>query len=118
MGGLNGAKASLVGYGTQLAITTAKTIGLRAVTMALNTALSFGVLTVVSLFVSKLDEWIVTQKELTEQTKESADKAKEQAAAFSDLKTQYLAIIDSADDEATKTEKWRRWLIHLILKII
>lgn len=114
LGGLNGAKASLVGYGTQLAITTAKTIGLRAVTMALNTALSFGVLTVVSLFVSKLDEWIVTQKELTEQTKESADKAKEQAAAFSDLKTQYLAIIDSADDEATKTEKLNEWKNTLI----
>lgn len=114
LGGLNGAKASLVGYGTQLAITTAKTIGLRAVTMALNTALSFGVLTVVSLFVSKLDEWIVTQKELTEQTKESADKAKEQAAAFSDLKTQYLAIIDSADDETTKTEKLNEWKNTLI----
>ena len=114
LGGLNGAKASLVGYGTQLAITTAKTIGLRAVTMALNAALSFGVLTVVSLFVSKLDEWIVTQKELTEQTKESADKAKEQAAAFSDLKTQYLAIIDSADDEATKTEKLNEWKNTLI----
>lgn len=114
LGGLNGAKASLVSYGTQLAITTAKTIGLRAVTMALNTALSFGVLTVVSLFVSKLDEWIVTQKELTEQTKESADKAKEQAAAFSDLKTQYLAIIDSADDEATKTEKLNEWKNTLI----
>ena len=114
LGGLNGAKASLVGYGTQLAITTAKTIGLRAVTMALNAALSFGVLTVVSLFVSKLDEWIVTQKELTEQTKEAADKAKEQAAAFSDLKTQYLAIIDSADDEATKTEKLNEWKNTLI----
>ena len=114
LGGLNGAKASLVGYGTQLAITTAKTIGLRAITMALNAALSFGVLTVVSLFVSKLDEWIVTQKELTEQTKESADKAKEQAAAFSDLKTQYLAIIDSTDDEATKTEKLNEWKNTLI----
>ena len=114
LGGLNGAKASLVSYGTQLTITTAKTIGLRAVTMALNAALSFGVLTVVSLFVSKLDEWIVTQKELTEQTKESADKAKEQAAAFSDLKTQYLAIIDSTDDEATKTEKLNEWKNTLI----
>ena len=114
LGGLDGAKASLVGYGTQLAITTAKTIGLRAITMALNAALSFGVLTVVSLFVSKLDEWIVTQKELTEQTKESADKAKEQAAAFSDLKTQYLAIIDSTDDEATKTEKLNEWKNTLI----
>ena len=114
LGGLDGAKASLVGYGTQLAITTAKTIGLRAVTMALNAALSFGVLTVVSLFVSKLDEWIVTQKELTEQAKESAEKTQEQANAFRNLKTQYLAIIDSTDDEATKTEKLNEWKNTLI----
>lgn len=48
LGGLNGAKASLVGYGTQLAITTAKTIGLRAASMALNAALFWGISTVVS----------------------------------------------------------------------
>ena len=105
LGGLNGAKASLVGYGTQLAITTAKTIGLRAVTMALNAALSFGVLTVVSLFVSKLGEWIVTQKELTEQAKESAEKTDEQVKSLEKLKNKYTEICDSSDSEISKVQQ-------------
>lgn len=77
LGGLNGAKASLVGYGTQLAITTAKTIGLRAVTMALNAALTWGIFAGISALISWLDTVIVTEKELAEQTKQTAYKAKQ-----------------------------------------
>ena len=76
LGGLNGAKASLVGYGTQLAITTAKTIGLRAVTMALNAALTWGISAGISALISWLDTVIVTEKELAEQAKQTADEAK------------------------------------------
>lgn len=76
LGGLDGAKASLVGYGTQLAITTAKTIGLRAVTMALNAALSWGLSAGISALISWLDTVIVTEKELAEQAKQTADEAK------------------------------------------
>ena len=76
LGGLNGAKASLVGYGTQLAITTAKTIGLRAVTMALNAALTWGLSAGISALISWLDTVIVTEKELAEKTKQTADEAK------------------------------------------
>ena len=105
LGGLNGAKASLVGYGTQLAITTAKTIGLRAASMALNTALSFGVSAVVSAFVSWLDKVIVTEKELIEQAKKSAEKTQEQIKSLNDLKNKYIEIVDSANDEKTKNEQ-------------
>lgn len=77
LGGLNGAKASLVGYGTQLAITTAKTIGLRAVTMALNAALTWGLSAGISALISWLDKVIVTEKELAEQAKQTADEAKQ-----------------------------------------
>ena len=77
LGGLNGAKASLVGYGTQLAITTAKTIGLRAVTMALNTALTWVISAGASVLISWLDTVIVTEKELAEKTKQTADEAKQ-----------------------------------------
>lgn len=77
LGGLNGAKASLVGYGTQLAITTAKTIGLRAVTMALNAALTWGISAGISALISWLDDMIVTEKELAEQAKQTADEAKQ-----------------------------------------
>lgn len=76
LGGLDGAKASLVGYGTQLAITTAKTIGLRAVTMALNAALTWGLSAGISALISWLDKVIVTEKELAEQAKQTADEAK------------------------------------------
>ena len=77
LGGLDGAKASLVGYGTQLAITTAKTIGLRAVTMALNAALTWGISAGISALISWLDTVIVTEKELAEQAKQTAYEAKQ-----------------------------------------
>lgn len=105
LGGLNGARASLVGYGTQLAITTAKTIGLRAASMALNAALSWGISAVVSVFVSWLDKAIVTEKELAEQAKESADKVNDQITALENLKKKYEDICDSTDDEKTKNEQ-------------
>ena len=88
LGGLNGAKASLVGYGTQLAITTAKTIGLRAVTMALNAALTWGLSAGISALISWLDTVIVTEKELAEKTKQTADEAKKsylQSCPFTNL---------------------------------
>lgn len=105
LGGLDGAKASLVGYGTQLAITTAKTIGLRAVTMALNAALTWGISAGISALISWLDTVIVTEKELVEQAKESAEKTQEQIKSLDELKKKYVEIVDSANDEKTKNEQ-------------
>lgn len=105
LGGLDGAKASLVGYGTQLAITTAKTIGLRAVTMALNAALTWGLSAGISALISWLDTVIVTEKELAEQAKESAEKTQEQIKSLDDLKKKYIEIVDSTDSEKTKNEQ-------------
>lgn len=105
LGGLNGAKASLVGYGTQLAITTAKTIGLRAVTMALNAALTWGLSAGISALISWLDTVIVTEKELAEQAKESAEKTQEQIKSLDELKKKYIEIVDSTDSEKTKNEQ-------------
>lgn len=105
LGGLNGAKASLVGYGIQLAITTAKTIALRAASMALNAALSWGISAVVSVFVSWLDKVIVTEKELAEQAKESAEKVNDQTTALENLKKKYEDICNSTDSEKTKNEQ-------------
>ncbi len=110
LGGLNGAKASLVGYGAQLAITTAKTIGLRAVTMALNTALSWGLSAGISALISWLDTVIVTEKELAEQAKETADKAKkltdninELYSAYTDMKTGVENGTESKENLTTAT---------------
>lgn len=85
LGGLNGAKASLVGYGTQLAITTAKTIGLRAVTMALNVALSWGVSTVVGLLVDLFDKLVVTLNESREALADLKDE-------YSNLQSDILSV--------------------------
>ena len=69
--------ASMEGYGRQLVTTTAKTIGLKAATMALNAVVSLGITAIISLGVygiSKLISWIgdliVTEKELKEKTDE------------------------------------------------
>lgn len=105
LGGLDGAKASLVGYGTQLAITTAKTIGLRAVTMALNAALTWGLSAGISALISWLDTVIVTEKELAEQAKKSAEKTQEQIKSLDELKKKYIEIVDSTDSEKTKNEQ-------------
>lgn len=85
LGGLNGAKASLVGYGTQLAITTAKTIGLRAVTMALNAALTWGISTVVGLLVDLFDELVVTLNESREALADLKDE-------YSNLQSDILSV--------------------------
>lgn len=114
LGGLNGAKASMLGYATETTIATAKTMALRAATMALNTALTWGLSVVISGVINLISEAIVTQKELAEQAKETAAKADEQAKVFSKLKDQYLEILDSTDDEAVKTEKLNEWKNTLI----
>ena len=85
LGGLDGAKASLAGYGTQLAITTAKTIGLRAVTMALNVALSWGVSTVVGLLVDLFDKLVVTLNESREALADLKDE-------YSNLQSDILSV--------------------------
>lgn len=73
-------------------------------------AVTFAVTGIIALITKLVNK----QKELTEQAKESAEKTQEQANAFRNLKTQYLAIIDSTDDEATKTEKLNEWKNTLI----
>ena len=91
LGGLNGARASLVGYGTQLAITTAKTIGLRAVTMALNTALSFGVSAVVSGVINRLSN-----------LSKNVEKTKENVKSLID---EFNSAISTANDNAKRIEE-------------
>ena len=72
--GLNGAKASLSGYGISLIASTAKTIGLTVATTALNTALSMGISVIISGMVSAFTSWINKAEEITEKAQEAADK--------------------------------------------
>lgn len=82
--GLNGAKASLSGYGVSLIASTAKTVGLTIATTALNAALTFGISTIITGVVSAFGTWINSSKKITE----AAEKAKDKISSINDdLKT-------------------------------
>ena len=72
--GLNGAKASLSGYGLSLIASTAKTIGLTVATTALNATLTMGISLIVSGLISAFVSWIHKSEEITEKAQEAADK--------------------------------------------
>ena len=72
--GLNGAKASLSGYGLSLIASTAKTIGLTVATTALNATLTMGISLIVSGLISAFVSWIHKSEEITKKAQEAADK--------------------------------------------
>ena len=82
--GLNGAKASLSGYGVSLIASTAKTVGLTIATTALNAALTFGISAIVTGVVSAFATWINSSKKITEAANEAKDKI---TSINDDLKT-------------------------------
>lgn len=82
--GLNGAKASLTGYGVSLIASTAKTVGLTIATTALNAALTFGISAIVTGVVSAFATWINSSKKITEAANEAKDKI---TSINDDLKT-------------------------------
>ena len=82
--GLNGAKASLSGYGISLIASTAKTIGLTIATTALNAALTFGISAIVTGIISAFATWINSSKKITEAAEEAKDKI---SSINDDLKT-------------------------------
>lgn len=61
--GLNGAKASLSGYGVSLIASTAKTVGLTIATTALNAALTFGISAIITGIVSAFATWINSSRD-------------------------------------------------------
>ena len=82
--GLNGAKASLSGYGVSLVASTAKTVGLTIATTALNAALTFGISAIVTGVISAFATWINSSKKITEAAEEAKDKI---SSINDDLKT-------------------------------
>ncbi len=92
--GLNGGKASLAGYSAQLVAAKAKTFALQTATMAMNTVLSFGIGTAVSMAVNGimyLVNYTKIQKENFENAKTTAE--------------QYANAIRGLQEESTKTAK-------------
>lgn len=90
--GLNGAKASLSGYGISLIASTAKTVGLTIATTALNAALTFGISAIVTGVISAFATWINSSKKITEAAEEAKDKI---SSINDDLKTNTETVENS-----------------------
>lgn len=74
--GLNGANASLGGYIISLVGATAKTIILKAATIALNTAVTMGASLIVSGIVSAISEWIHKTENMISASEDAVKKIK------------------------------------------
>ena len=106
---LNGSSASLKGYASQLAVSTAKTVALNAASIALNMTLTTGILWLINKGIQVWQEYHQSQEELRKKALEDASALKEQADAMKDLVSQYEAILDSEKTEAEKTEELNEW---------
>lgn len=92
LSGLNGANASLAGYGLSLLTSTAKTIGLTIVTTALNAALTMGISVIVTGAITAFTSWINASKEITKNAQAAKDKI---ASITSDLKANTETVENS-----------------------
>lgn len=92
LSGLNGANASLTGYGLSLLTSTAKTIGLTIATTALNAALTMGISVIVTGAIAAFASWINASKEITKNAQAAKDKI---ASITSDLKANTETVENS-----------------------
>lgn len=92
LSGLNGANASLAGYGLSLLASTAKTIGLTIATTALNAALTMGISVIVTGAIAAFTSWINASKEITKNAQAAKDKI---ASITNDLKANTETVENS-----------------------
>ena len=95
LSGLDGAEASLSGYGVQLAFATVKTFALQAATLALNAALSMGIGMLISAGVSALMSWINAEDELADKVKDVTTEYGNQKKELKDAKATINEVADS-----------------------
>lgn len=95
LSGLDGAEASLAGYGVQLTVSTVKTLALQAATLALNTALSMGIGMLISAGVSALMSWINAEDELADKVKDVTTEYGNQKKELKDAKATINEVADS-----------------------
>ena len=95
LSGLDGAEASLSGYGVQLAVATVKTFALQAATLALNAALSMGIGWLISTGVSALMSWINAEDELADKVKDVTTEYSNQKKELKDAKATINEVADS-----------------------
>lgn len=95
LSGLDGAEASLAGYGVQLTVSTVKTFALQAATLALNAALSMGISMLISAGVSALMSWINAEDELADKIKDVTTEYGNQKKELKDAKATINEVADS-----------------------
>lgn len=95
LSGLDGAEASLAGYGAQLTVSTVKTFALQAATLALNAALSMGIGMLISAGVSALMSWINAEDELADKVKDVTTEYGNQKKELKDAKATINEVADS-----------------------
>lgn len=95
LSGLDGAEASLGGYGVQLAFATVKTFALQAATLALNATLSMGIGMLISAGVSALMSWINAEDELADKVKDVTTEYGNQKKELKDAKATINEVADS-----------------------
>lgn len=95
LSGLDGAEASIAGYGAQLAFATVKTFALQAATLALNAALSMGIGMLISAGVSALMSWINAEDELADKVKDVTTEYGNQKKELKDAKATINEVADS-----------------------
>lgn len=95
LSGLDGAEASLAGYGVQLAFATVKTFALQAATLALNAVLSMGIGMLISIGVSALMSWINAEDELADKVKNVTTEYDNQKKELKDAKATINEVADS-----------------------
>lgn len=111
---LDGTKASMIKYNAILVATKARTIALKIVSMALNTAISIGITAGISALIGVISSEINKTQELIEKNKELSNSYNNNLKTLSDFKTTYLEIVNSTDSESEKTQRLIDWKKQLI----
>lgn len=98
-------KASFGGYIKQLVKTKAATIGMEVATMALNAAISAGIMALINFGIKALDDYIHKAQIAAEQAREDAAEAKQNAEAMRDEASSIDELIDRYQELANKENR-------------
>ena len=110
--GLNGAKASMAGYTTQLIAAKAQTAALQVGTIALNAAISLGIGLAVSYVATQISKLAKAEEEaqkkaneLRQEANKTADSYKEERESLLSLTSDYIKLATTTSDLSSQKEK-------------
>ena len=107
LAGLNDAKASMGGYVKSLITAKMASIGLRAASIALNTAISMGITFAISGLISQISKWIHAQEEARQKTLELTNSYKEQRDSLDSQIEKYRELKETLDNGNLSTDEAR-----------